>query len=34
LPKRSPKLNPLDTLWGQGKDLLSANNSKVTGGSP
>ena len=25
LPKRSPKLNPMDTLWGQGKDLLSAN---------
>jgi hypothetical protein len=25
LPKRSPKLNPLDTLWGQGKDVVSAN---------
>ena len=25
LPKRCPQLNPLDTLWGQGKDLLSAN---------
>jgi DDE superfamily endonuclease len=25
LPKRSPKLNPMDTLWGQGKDLISAN---------
>jgi hypothetical protein len=25
LPKRSPKLNPLDTLWGQGKDAISAN---------
>ena len=25
LPKRSPKLNPMDTLWGQGKDVVSAN---------
>jgi DDE superfamily endonuclease len=25
LPKRSPKLNPMDTLWGQGKDKISAN---------
>jgi hypothetical protein len=25
LPKRSPKLNPLETLWGQGKDAISAN---------
>jgi hypothetical protein len=25
LPKRLPKLNPMDTLWGQSKDLLSAN---------
>lgn len=25
LPKRSPELNPLDTLWGQAKDLLNAN---------
>jgi hypothetical protein len=24
LPKRSPKLNPMDTLWGQGKDVISA----------
>jgi hypothetical protein len=24
LPKRSPKLNPLETLWGQGKDVISA----------
>jgi hypothetical protein len=24
LPKRSPKLNPMDTLWGQGKDVVSA----------
>ena len=25
LPKRSPQLNPMDTLWGQGKDVISAN---------
>ena len=25
LPKRSPKLNPMDALWGQGKDIVSAN---------
>ena len=25
LPKRSPKLNPLDTRWGQGQDASSAN---------
>jgi hypothetical protein len=25
LPKRAPKLNPLDTLWGQVKDPISAN---------
>jgi hypothetical protein len=25
LPKRSPKLNPMDTLWGQAKDVVSAN---------
>jgi hypothetical protein len=25
LPKRCPELNPLDTLWGQGKDCISAN---------
>jgi len=25
LPKRSPELNPMDTLWGQAKDLLLAN---------
>lgn len=30
LPKRSPKLNPLETLWGQGKDLLSANKQYAT----
>jgi len=25
LPKRLPKLNPMDTLWGQAKELLNAN---------
>jgi hypothetical protein len=25
LPKRTPELNPMDTLWGQAKDILSAN---------
>ena len=24
LPKRCPQLNPMDTLWGQGKDVVSA----------
>jgi len=24
LPKRRPELNPMDTLWGQGKDVISA----------
>jgi hypothetical protein len=30
LPKRSPKLNPMDTLWGQAKDLISANKQYAT----
>ena len=30
LPKRSPKLNPMDTLWGQGKDVVSANKQYTT----
>ena len=30
LPKRSPKLNPMDTLWGQGKDAISANKQYAT----
>jgi len=30
LPKRSPKLNPLDTLWGQAKDVVSANKQYAT----
>jgi transposase len=25
LPKRAPELNPMDQLWGQGKDVISAN---------
>lgn len=25
LPKRAPELNPMDTLWGQGKDVIAAN---------
>lgn len=25
LPKRAPELNPMDTLWGQGKDAMSVN---------
>lgn len=25
LPNRAPELNPLDELWGQGKDAVSAN---------
>ena len=24
LPKRCPELNPMDTLWGQAKDVISA----------
>jgi hypothetical protein len=30
LPYRSPKLNPMDTLWGQGKDVISANKQYTT----
>jgi hypothetical protein len=30
LPKRSPKPNPLDTLWGQGKDIVSADKQYAT----
>jgi hypothetical protein len=30
LPKRSPKLNPMDTLWGQSKDIISANKQYAT----
>lgn len=30
LPKRCPKLNPMDTLWGQGKDRMSANKQYTT----
>ena len=30
LPKRCPKLNPTDTLWGQAKDVVSANKQSAT----
>jgi hypothetical protein len=30
LPKRAPELNPMDTLWGQGKDVISANKQYPT----
>lgn len=30
LPKRSPKLNPMEHLWGQGKDVVSANRQRET----
>jgi transposase len=30
LPKRSPKLNPMDHLWGQAKDVVSANKQYTT----
>lgn len=30
LPNRSPELNPMDTLWGQGKDIVSANEQYAT----
>ncbi len=30
LPKRSPELNPMDTLWGQAKDAISANRQYAT----
>jgi hypothetical protein len=30
LPKRAPELNPMDTLWGQGKDVISVNKQYAT----
>ena len=30
LPKRAAKLNPLDPLWGQAKDVISANKQYAT----
>jgi transposase len=30
LPKRAPELNPMDTLWGQAKDRISANTQYAT----
>lgn len=30
LPNRSPKLNPVERLWGEGKDANSANQQYAT----
>lgn len=30
LPKRAPKLNPMDTLWGQGEDVICADTQYAT----
>jgi hypothetical protein len=30
LPKRSPELNPMEPLWGQGKDVIAANKQYGT----
>jgi transposase len=30
LPKRAPELNPMDTLWGQAKDVVSSNKQYAT----
>jgi transposase len=30
LPKRAPELNPVDALWGQAKDVVSANRQFAT----
>jgi hypothetical protein len=30
LPNRAPKLNPMDTLWGQCKDVISADKQYAT----
>lgn len=30
LPKRAPELNPMEGLWGHGKDLISANRQFAT----
>ncbi|HXS25339.1 MAG TPA: transposase [Gemmatimonadales bacterium] len=30
LPNRAPKLNPMATLWGQAKDVISANEQDTT----
>ena len=30
LPKRAPKLNPLEALWGEGKGVVSANKQYPT----
>ena len=30
LPKRAPQLNPMDTWWGQAKDVVSADKKYAT----
>lgn len=30
LPKRSPQLNPLESLWGEAKDVIGANRQYAT----
>jgi hypothetical protein len=30
LPKRCPKMNPMDTLWGQAKDVICADKQYAT----
>jgi hypothetical protein len=30
LPKRAPQLNPMDTLWGQAKDVVCADKQYAT----
>jgi hypothetical protein len=30
LPKRAPELNPMDSLWGQAKDVVAANEQEAT----
>lgn len=30
LPNRAPELNPMDTLWGQGKDVVASNKQYGT----
>lgn len=30
LPKRAPKLNPMESLWGQGKDVICADTQYAT----
>ncbi len=30
LPKRAPEINPMDTLWGQGKDAMKPTSNAQT----